>query len=107
MLFSLLARNSLRRLEDRIQEGTVEGLRAATQIDPTNARITAHLGRRLADHALEAGVDPDETRRARGEADFLTSRALKFAPDDKEVKKLRHEVVKLLGSKGAGAEARN
>jgi hypothetical protein len=41
-------------------------------------------------------VIPDEARRARGEADFLTSRALKLAPDNDEVKKLRDEVVKLL-----------
>ena len=34
-----------------------------------------------------------------GEADFLTSRALKLAPDNEEVKKLRDEVVELLGLK--------
>src|SRR5213592_2743921 len=39
-------------LENRINEGTVEGLRAALQVDPTNARVTAYLGRRLADQAL-------------------------------------------------------
>ena len=83
-------------LENRIKEGTVEGLRAATQLDPANARITAHLGRRLADQALKQGSDPDEARRALGEADFLTSRALKLAPDNDEVKKLRDEVIKLL-----------
>jgi hypothetical protein len=43
-----------------------------------------------------AESDPDEARRARGEADFLTSRAVKLAPDNEEVKKLRDEVVKLL-----------
>lgn len=86
-------------LENRIKEGTVEGLRAAMQVDPANARITAHLGRCLADQALEQGADPDEARRARGEADFLTSRALKLAPDSEEIKKLRDEVVKLLGLK--------
>ena len=86
-------------LENRIKEGTVEGLRAALQVDPANARVTAHLGRRLADQALKQGIDPDEARRARGEADFLTSRALKLAPDSDEVKKLRDEVVKLLGLK--------
>ena len=86
-------------LENRINEGTVEGLRAAMQVDPANARVTAHLGRRLADHALKEGGDPDEARRARGEADFLTNRALKLAPDNDEVKKLREEVVKLLGLK--------
>ena len=80
-------------LENRIKEGTVEGLRAAMQVDPANARVTAHLGRRLADQALKQGRDPDEARRARGEADFLTSRALKLAPDNDEVKKLRDEVA--------------
>jgi WD40 repeat protein len=83
-------------LENRIKEGTVEGLRAALQVDPANARITAHLGRRLADYALLQDVDPDEAQRARGEADFLTNRARKLAPNNDEVKKLRDEVVKLL-----------
>jgi WD domain, G-beta repeat. len=83
-------------LENRIKEGTVEGLRTALQVDPTNARVTAHLGCCLADQALEQSIDPDEARRARGEADFLTSRALKLAPNNDEVKKLRDEVVKLL-----------
>src|SRR6266496_1072627 len=83
-------------LENRIKEGRVEGLRAALEVDPVNARLTAHLGRRLADFAVQQGVEPDEARRARGEADFLTSRAEKLAPDGDEVKKLRYEVVKLL-----------
>jgi hypothetical protein len=83
-------------LENRIKEGTVEGLRSALQMDPANARVTAHLGRCLADQALKQGSDADEARRARGEADFLTSRALKLAPDNDEVKMLRDEVIKLL-----------
>jgi dipeptidyl aminopeptidase/acylaminoacyl peptidase len=83
-------------LENRIKEGTIEGLRAALQVDPANARVTGHLGRRLADQALKQGSDPDEARRARGEADFLTSRAVMLALDSDEVKKLRDEVVKLL-----------
>jgi dipeptidyl aminopeptidase/acylaminoacyl peptidase len=86
-------------LEDRMREGTVEGLRAAMQVDPTNVRVTAHLGRCLADYALKQDSDPDEARRARGEADFLTSRARNLAPGSDEVKKLRDEVVKLLGLK--------
>jgi dipeptidyl aminopeptidase/acylaminoacyl peptidase len=86
-------------LENRIKDGTVEGLRAAMQVDPANARVTAHLGRRLADQALKESNDPDKARRARGGADFLTSRAVKLAPDNEEVKKLRDEVVKLLGLK--------
>jgi WD40 repeat protein len=83
-------------LENRIKEGTVEGLRAAMQVDPGNVRITAHLGRHLADQALKQDADPDEARRDRGEADFLTSRALKLAPYSDEVKKLRDEVINLL-----------
>jgi hypothetical protein len=73
-------------LENRIKEGTVESLRAAMQIDPANARVTAYLGRRLADQALKQGRDPDEARRARGEADFLTSRAQKLAHESNKVK---------------------
>jgi hypothetical protein len=83
-------------LENRIKEGTVEELRAAMQVDPANALLTAQLARRLADLALKQGSDPNETRCARGEANFLTSRALKLAPDSDEVKKLRDEVIKLL-----------
>jgi hypothetical protein len=83
-------------LESTIKDGTIEGLRVALQIDPTSVRATAYLGRRLADQALKEGSDPDEARRARGEADFLTSRARKLAPDNDEIKKLRDEVVKLL-----------
>ena len=83
-------------MENTIKDGTVEDLRVAMQVDPANARVTAHLGRRLADYALEQGTDPDEARRARGEADFLTSRAQKLAPDNDEVKKLRDEAVRLL-----------
>jgi hypothetical protein len=82
-----------------MKERIVEGLRAAMHVDPANARVTAHLGRHLADWALEQGSDADEARRARGEADFLTSRALKLAPDSDEVKKLRDEAVKLLDLK--------
>jgi hypothetical protein len=83
-------------LKNRIAEGTVEGLQAALQLDPANGRVTAHLGRRLADQALERGIDPEVARRDRGDADFLTSRAQKLSPDSAEVKKLRDEVVKLL-----------
>ena len=51
------------------------------------------------DEAIKECRDPDEARRARGEAYFLTSRALKLAPDNEEVKRLRYGVVKLLGLK--------
>jgi WD40 repeat protein len=86
-------------LENRIKEGTVKGLRAALQVDPANARVTAYLGRCLADDALKQDRDPDEARRARGEAGFLTSRAQKLAPESDEVKRLSGEVVNLLQPK--------
>ncbi len=86
-------------LENRTKEGTVEGLRSALEVDPANARVTAHLGRSLADQVLSQDKDLDEARRARGEADFLTSRALKLAPNNEAVKTLRDEVVMLLGLK--------
>jgi dipeptidyl aminopeptidase/acylaminoacyl peptidase len=80
-------------VENRINEGTVDGLRAAMVVDPANARLAAHLGLRLADYALETETDPDAARRARAEADYQTRRALKLAPDNEEVKALRGEVV--------------
>jgi hypothetical protein len=84
-------------IDNRIKEGTLAGLREAMQISLGNPRLTATLGRRLADHALLVqGVNPEEARRTRGEADFLTTHALKLAPNDSEVKELRNQVVKLL-----------
>ena len=65
-------------------------------VDPANAHLAAHLGRRLADYALETETDPDATRRARAEADYQTHRAVKLASDNDEVNKLRAKVVQLL-----------
>ena len=65
-------------------------------MDPGNLRATAHLGRSLANYALDKKTAPNEARRARGEADFLTYRALKLAPGDTETQRLRAEVVGLL-----------
>ncbi len=50
----------------------------------------------LVSYALERGTDPNQARRARAEADYQTHRAIKLAPDNDEVKKLRAEVVMLL-----------
>jgi hypothetical protein len=83
-------------VENRIKDGTLDGLRTAAEVDPTNARLAAHFGGALADHALAKGSDPAEAGQARSEADFHTRRAIKLAPDDDEVKKLRAEVVTLL-----------
>src|SRR5262249_8557164 len=89
------------------QEGTVEGLQAAMQFDPANDPLNARLGRRLADQAFKQGGDPDEARLARGEADFLTSRALKLAPNNDEIKKPHEEVVKLLQIPEESTNGRN
>ena len=83
-------------LEDRAKSGTLNDLRAGVRVDPVNPRLVARLGRGLADHAQEKGIDPGEVRRARAEADFQIRRAVKLAPDDEEVNKLRAEVVQLL-----------
>ena len=66
-------------------------------VDPANARLGAHLGRRLADFAAAKKTHPVALL-ARGEADFQTQRTLKLAPDNDEVRKLRVEVVTLLNS---------
>ena len=44
-------------MENRITEGAFDGLRAAIQVDPANARLTAHFGKALADYALETGSE--------------------------------------------------
>jgi hypothetical protein len=91
----------------RIVDSSSRNAVRALQVDPANARVTAHLGRRLADEALKHGGDPDEARRARGEADFLTSRALRLAPNNDEVKKLLEEVIKLLQVQEERTNGRN
>jgi hypothetical protein len=83
-------------VENRIKEGTLEGLRATIQVDPANARLIANFGLALANFAVAKKTDPDEARRARAESDYHTHRAVKLASDNDEVKKLRAEVVKLL-----------
>jgi hypothetical protein len=83
-------------IANTIKEGTLGDLREAMQINPGNPSLSAKLGRLIADHAVDKTSDPDEARRARGEADFLTVRALKISPDNSEVKELRDQVVGLL-----------
>jgi len=83
-------------IENRIKEGTFEGLRAAKLVDPANARLIAHFGLALAKLAVTETTDPNDARRARAEADYQTHRAVKLPSDNAEVKKLRAEVVQLL-----------
>ena len=86
-------------IENRMQEGTLDSLRAAMVVDPGNPRLAAHFGKALADHALEKGTDAGEARRARAEADYQAHRAVKLASDKDEVKKLCAEVVEMLKQK--------
>jgi dipeptidyl aminopeptidase/acylaminoacyl peptidase len=83
-------------LEAKINDGKRDALRAAILVDPSNAIVTANFGRCVTEYALENGTDPAESRRARGEADFQTQRALRLAPDNDQVQKLRAEVVTLM-----------
>jgi WD40 repeat protein len=62
-------------VEDRVEEGSLNGLRAAILVYPANPQVAAHYGRALAAFALEKGIDPAEARRARAEADFQMRRA--------------------------------
>ena len=80
-------------IENRIRDGDLEGLRSALFVQPNNPRLLAHLGKALAAKAIAANVDPDEARRARGEAVFLTRRALELSPKNEEIRKLRAAVV--------------
>src|SRR5262249_2035188 len=65
-------------IENRIKEGTLEGLRWAIQLEPTNAQVAASFGKILADRALEGAADSDETRRFRAQGNFQTCRASKL-----------------------------
>jgi len=83
-------------VENMIEEGTVDSLQAAMHVDPSNARLAAHYGRRLTDYAVAKGTDPYKGGSARVKADYQTRRALKLAPDNDDVRKLRVEVAELL-----------
>jgi len=66
--------------------------REAVLLAPTNAVAVARYARKLADQ------NPAQHPRARGEADFLSRRALTLSPKNSEVQKLRAEVEKKIGS---------
>ena len=86
-------------IENRISEGTVDGLRATMVVDPTNARLEAYFAKALADYALKEVTDLDEVPRAAAEAAFQSERALKLASDNVKVKKLCAEVAARLGER--------
>jgi hypothetical protein len=57
-------------VENRIKADTLDDLRAAIFVNPVNARLAAHFSWRLGNYALQKETNPDDTRRARAEADF-------------------------------------
>jgi hypothetical protein len=73
-------------IQRRIEENTLESLREATLLGPTNGLAFA----RLAVQVL-AQSDRDNPRRV-GEADFYSRYALKLAPQDAEVAKIRSRI---------------
>ena len=74
----------VRRLVD---ENTLESLREATRLDPTNGLAYARLAKAI------LAADPEKNPRTIAEADFLSRHSLKWAPTDPEVKRLREEIA--------------
>ena len=73
-------------VQRRVDEGTLNSLREAIRIDPTNGLAVARLAERI------FRQDARENSRKAGEADFLSRRALQFSPNDPEVRRIRSEI---------------
>jgi len=80
-------------IQQRIQAGTLESLRETVRLSPTNTLALAKQAKLL------ANLDPAESPRALGEADFLSRRAVELSPRNTEVAKLRAEVAKKLADR--------
>jgi dipeptidyl aminopeptidase/acylaminoacyl peptidase len=78
-------------IQRRIQANTLDSLREAVRLSPTNALALARLARQIF-----AG-DEAQNPRKNAEADFLSRRAVERAPDEPEVLKLRAEVAERIG----------
>ena len=77
-------------VQRRLKDHTVQSLREAVLISPTNALAFAHLAQRLSTRSRAAYP------RAAAEADWLSQYAAKLAPDDPEVRQIRETVVEKL-----------
>jgi hypothetical protein len=73
-------------VQRRTQENTLESLQEAVRLSPTNGLAFARLARQVL--AQNEKANP----RRVGEADFLSRRAVKLAPQDAEVAKIRAEI---------------
>jgi hypothetical protein len=74
-------------VQRRIQENTLASLQEAVHRSPNNALAYARLAKQV-----RAQNDKDNPRRA-GEADFFSRYAIKLAPQDPEVAKIRAEIA--------------
>ena len=77
-------------VQRRIQENTLDSLREAARLSPTNAVALARLARQI-----QAENEPKNPRRD-AEADFLSRHAAELASNEPEVLKLRVEVAERL-----------
>ena len=76
----------------RIVENTVESLREAVLLSPTNGFALARLAKQIF-----AQSEKDNPRRV-GEAAFFSRYALKWSPNDAEVTKIHSEIVAQIGA---------
>jgi WD40 repeat protein len=74
-------------IQRRIEENTLESLNEAVRLAPINGLAFARLAKQVL-----AQSDKDNPRRV-GEADFFSRYALKWSPNDPEVKKIRAEIA--------------
>jgi dipeptidyl aminopeptidase/acylaminoacyl peptidase len=73
-------------IQRRIEENTFDSLQEAVRLSPTNGLAFARLAK-----LVLAQRDADNPRRV-GEADFFSRHAVKLAPRDSEVAKIRAEI---------------
>ena len=78
-------------LQRRIDEDTLESLREAVGLSPTNAVALARLARRVLDE------DVSKNPRREVEAGFLLRRAMKLSPDSSEVLQIVKEIGMQVG----------
>jgi WD40 repeat protein len=82
-------------VKSRIEENTVESLREALRLSPTNGLALARFATQLLAHSNE------ENPRRVVEADFFSRRALQRSPQDSEVRGIRTEIEKRLRELGS------
>jgi len=80
-------------VERQIEQNSLESLREAVFLSPTNGLAFARLAR------LVSVQDPKENPRRIGEADFLSRRAVELAPDTTEVIEIRKAVLEAVSLK--------